>query len=273
MLSDVRLRVVPAQMVHPHEVADPARERRIERRLVEDDILRDPLLVGEVPDVDGYVLLDGTNRKRAVENIGLPGLLVQVIDYANTHVVQLRTWCHVAALSAERIAADLRPIGSLTVEPLSPLAAPDTLHDPSTLAVLLDGHQRLAISRAPSTERYILLRQLVELYEDTLAREDCEPEDVEEVAASVDQGEDPHCLVAFSPFTRAQVVALAVRGTPIPAGITRHSVLTGRALRINLPLHVLEMAEGIEAANRELEEHVAGLNPRVYSEATILFDS
>jgi hypothetical protein len=273
VLSDVRLRVVPAGLVHPHEIADPARERRIERRLVEDDVLRDPLVAGEVPDVEGYILLDGTNRKRALENLGLPGLLVQVVDYADLGAVQLKTWCHLAALPAEHILAELSTIPEISTEQLSPLAAPDALHDPATLAVLLDARQRVAVMRAPGSDRHVLLRSLVGIYEETLTRADCEPETVEEVAAQSCRADDARCLVAFPPFTRAQVVALAVHGTCIPAGITRHVILGGRALRINLSLHVLEMAEGVEAANRELQDHLAMLTPRAYTEPTVLFDS
>ena len=68
----VRLRIVEAASIRPHEIADPGRERRIEQRLRSDRLLRDPLVVGEVPDVDGYVLLDGTNRKRALAALELP---------------------------------------------------------------------------------------------------------------------------------------------------------------------------------------------------------
>jgi len=84
VLNDVHLRVVPIDSVRPHEIADPGRKRRIERRIRDDAVLRDPLLVGAVPDVDGYVLLDGTNRLRALQSIGVAGALLYGLSYVAT---------------------------------------------------------------------------------------------------------------------------------------------------------------------------------------------
>jgi hypothetical protein len=272
VLSDVQLRVVPIEDVRPHEIADPARERRIERRLVEDDVLRDPLLVGAVPDMAGYVLLDGTNRKRALERLGVSGLLVQVIEYADPRAVQLRTWCHAAALSLARVLEQVEALPETEIEELSPLEAPDALRDRDVLAVALDRHRHVLVRRTASMDRPAQLRAFVDIYEDTLTRVDCEPDDVEETATALSASGEG-CLIAFPAFTRAQVVALAMHGTLIPAGITRHVILQGRALRVNLPLDVLEMADGLESANAALRDHLGELSPRVYTEPTVLFDS
>jgi hypothetical protein len=62
-------------------------------------------------------------------------------------------------------------------------------------------------------------------------------------------------------------------GALIPAGITRHVILCGRALRVNLPLELLDGSRTLEEANALLQDHLSGLQPRVYQEPTILFDS
>lgn len=274
MLTDVHLRVVPAGDVRPHEVADPAREHRIERRLVEDDLLRDPLLVGAVPDIEGYVLLDGTNRKRALERLGLGGLLVQIVDYADPTAVQLRTWCHAAALSLDAVLEGVRAIPDTEIETLSPLAAPDALGDRDVIAVILDRRRHVVLRRMRDTEKHAQLRRFVDIYEDVLTRVDCDPENVEETAARITGATGAAaCLIAFPSFSRAQVVSLAIEGPLIPAGITRHVILRGRALRVNLPLDVLELPEGLEAANVALREHLAALTPRLYTDPTVLYDS
>ena len=276
MLSDVRLRVVPIDSVHPHEIADPARERRIERRIREDGILRDPLLVGSVPDVDGYVLLDGTNRLRALRALRVSAAMVQELDYADPRAVELRTWCHAAALPIEEIVERTREFEELAVTPLPPLAAPDALTTPETLALLLRGKKRyrVALKEVGDEGRARVLRPFVDIYEDRMARVDCDVDSLEERGhdARGPNGE-PATLVAFPAFTRAQVVAMAMDAAPIPAGITRHIVLRGRALRVNLPLELLGAEEGVENANRSLHAHLGTLQPRVYGEPTILFDS
>lgn len=239
-------------------------------------MLRDPLLVGAIPEIEGYVLLDGTNRRLALQHLDVPGVMVQVIDYADHQNVELRTWCHAASLPIDEILADVERIPGVTVSLLSPLAAPDVLHTPGTLAVLLDRRRRYGISLVPGTDepRARQLRRLVDLYEERMVRIDCDLDRIEEEAGRVfDTEPGTSTLVAFPPFSRAQVVAMAMNETLIPAGITRHMILGGRVLRVNLPLDVLRLESGIDAAAEAFEAHLASLHPRMYREPTILFDS
>lgn len=267
----VRLRIVPSDSVLPHEIADPARETRIKEKLRVDGLLRDPLIVGEVPGMDGYVLLDGTNRKRALEELGSLSVMVQSIDYSDERAVELRTWCHQTPLPTARLLPLAGNIEGVDVRSLAPLATVDALRVPDTLAVVLDRRAQYAISRRRESvaSRAEQLRQLVDAYEREMVRVDCGPEDVEEHALS---SSDPLTFIAFPPFSRSQVVTMALRRELIPAGITRHVIHQGRALRVNLPLEVLA-GNDIERQNQLLQEHGRGLHPRLYREPTILFDS
>jgi len=269
----VDLRIVESSLVLPHEIADPLREERIEGKLRAEGVLRDPLMVGAVPDLDHYVLLDGTNRQRALAGLGLPRVMVQVIDYADPHAVQLRTWGHAVRLPIGDIVQGAEEIPGLQVQPLAPLEAPDILVSPATLAVMLDSRSRLALVRepAPGTSRVDQLRRLVDLYEARMTRVDCSPDEVEEQAHSFPAGTST--LVCFPRFSRSQVVAMALEGARIPAGITRHVILHGRALRVNLPLDALAGSEDLAAVNEALRAHVRALQPRYYREPTILYDS
>lgn len=273
-LEGARLRIVPTNRVLPHEIADPGREARIERRLQEDSLLRDPLMVGAVPDLDGYILLDGTNRQRALGTLGYPWVLVQILDYSDHQAIQLRTWCHAAHLALRDVLRNAETISGVQVEALPPLGAPDALAEASTLAVLLDRGERYVLRRSPAgMPRAAQLRQLVDIYEERLVREDCDPEDIEDHAKRLhDRTDHPAALLAFPPFSRSNVVAMAMRNEPIPAGITRHVVARGRALRVNLPLEVLSAAT-LNDANAALDAHLGHLQPRLYREPTILYDS
>jgi ParB-like chromosome segregation protein Spo0J len=273
-IHGARLQIVPTNGVLPHEIADPGREHRIEQRLREDGLLRDPLMVGAVPDLEGYVLLDGTNRQRALKALGYPWVMVQILDYADQHAIRLRTWCHAAHMPLPELLERATRIPGIEVEALSPLAAADALGESATLAVLLDKKQRYLLRRAPDApSRASQLRRLVDIYEDRMVREDCDPEAAEEHAKRLHESAGhPVTLLAFPPFSRSRVVAMAMQDTPIPAGITRHIVSGGRALRVNLPLAILSLAS-LDEANTTLRTHLEGLQPRLYREPPILFDS
>jgi hypothetical protein len=55
-------------------------------------------MVGSLPDLAGFVLLDGTNRRLALAALGIPWVLTQVIQYGDERAVQLRTWGHAVNL-------------------------------------------------------------------------------------------------------------------------------------------------------------------------------
>lgn len=233
-------------------------------------------MAGSVPDLEGYVLLDGTNRKRALSNLGFPRVMVQVLDYADYHAVQLRTWCHATRVPMREIVEAARSTTGVDITPLTPLAVSEALHAPETLAVLLDRGQRVAVVRVPgqSSSRAEQLRKIVDRYEDQMVRVDCDPEDVEEHApALVGRPGSPGTVVVFPGFSRSQVVTMAMSGSVIPAGITRHVILGGRALRVNVPLDLLGERVDLEAANEALRAHLNSLQPRLYREPTILYDS
>jgi hypothetical protein len=274
-LRRVHLRLVPTTAIHPHEIADPFRTQRIERRLRADTVLRDPLVVATVPDIEGYVLLDGTNRLSALVALDLPLALIQPIDYADPHAIELRTWCHGVRTPLDDLLVEVSAVKGLTQSEISPLEAAGVLRESDTFALILDRRRQYAIKRTdPNISRADQLRQVVLGYEDRMVRLDYDPDEVEQRAQLLGRTPgDPTTLVAFPPFTRAQVVAAAMRAAFIPSGITRHIVLLGRALRVNLPLGFLTSGDDLDEANRRLQAHLGALHPRSYEEPTILFDS
>jgi hypothetical protein len=165
-------------------------------------------------------------------------------------------------------------IPGVNPSPLPPLAAEDALVSVRTLAVLLDRTRRYVIERSPelSISRTEQLRQLVELYEDRMVRVECGPDELEQRAQTL-TAEGGNLLVAFPRFSRSQVVAIAIEGALIPAGITRHVIHCGRALRVNVTLGLLDGCRSLGDANASLQAHLTTLQPRMYGEPTILYDS
>ncbi len=270
------LDLVSLQSIRPHELADPDRAQRIERRLVTDGLLRDPLMVGTVPHLDGYVLLDGTNRLQALQTLGLAYGMVQVIDYSGAGTVNLRTWSHSTPMPFEALVNRARDIPGVAVGPIAELGAADALASPSTVAVLLSTDRMAAVTRVEEYphSRAEQLRALVDMYEHGMTRVDSDPASVEELAQSVcESSAGQVTLVSFPTITRSQVVTMALRNVLIPAGITRHVILEGRALRVNVPLEMLRDTRSLEDARTSLDRHLDTLQPRLYREPTILYDS
>ena len=204
---------------------------------------------------------------------GFAGLLFGGGQF-DQHAVQLRTWCHATPVPLAGVLDGARSLPGHIVMPIPPLAVSDVLASPTTLSVLLDGRQRFASIHegGPALSRVDALRRFVDLYERDMVRVDCDADTVEEQAHRLTVGSS-RVLVAFPAFTRSQVVSMAMSGTLIPAGITRHVIRCGRALRVNLPLSLLEGALTVDEANAALQRHVATLQPRLYQEPTILYDS
>lgn len=269
-----RLHIVPLASVLPHEIADPSREGRIKVRLQEEGILRDPVMAGAVPDLESYVLLDGTNRRVALQQLGYPLILTQILPYADQNAVRLRTWAHAAQVPLDTLLRGAHGIPGIEISRLAPLGAQDALADSSTLAVLMGQHRRAVLSRLPGLiPRSQQLRILVDLYEERMTRVDFNEDEVDASVAGVPGvAEGEVSVVVFPHFSRAQVVQMAVQDTPIPAGITRHVIAAGRALRVNLPLSFLQ---GTDAAGADaaLTSYLRTLHPRAYREPTILYDS
>ena len=89
------LEILPAEKICLHEHHDPQRTKPLEKRIRESGILYNPPLVIPYPDgEDMYMVLDGANRITAMKELGLPHLLVQVVD-PNSPGVSLQTWNHV----------------------------------------------------------------------------------------------------------------------------------------------------------------------------------
>lgn len=270
------LDLVPLDSIRPHELADRARKDRIERRLQSDGVLRDPLMVGSVPQVKGYVLLDGTNRLAALHSLCLTWGLVQIVDYSDAGSVGLRTWCHSTSLALGVVAGRAAKIPGVAVAPIAELGASDALAAPSTVAVMLSKDRIAAVTRTAEYphSRAEQLRALVDLYEHQMTRVDCDPANVEELAQTLcDPAGGGMTLIAFPAISRSQVATMAMRNALIPAGITRHVISGGRALRVNVELEMLRATGSLAEAQQKLERHLARLQPRLYREPTILYDS
>jgi hypothetical protein len=84
-----------------------------------------------------------------------------------------------------------------------------------------------------------------------------------------------NALVVFPRFQPKDIRTLALNGHKLPTGITRH-IIPGRAMRINIPLALLQSAESLEHKNAQLADwmqtKIRERQVRYYHEPVFLFD-
>jgi hypothetical protein len=241
---------------------------RLLARLRADGVLRHPPIAASVPD-EGFVVLDGANRTSALLALEAPVIPLQVVDYADP-AVQLKVWHHLLVRPID-LPARLRSQG-LRLQAVSPAEAVRGLEErtiacyvlaPSgAAAVSLPSERLLAQTLSVVVGTYKTTNQIYRVTEttlDSLARE----------YGSVGE------LVVFPTLTKHDIVEVARAPVKLPTGITRH-LIPGRALRVNLPLHVLTSPGDVTAKNQwladELHRKLLDHQIRYYPEATFLFD-
>lgn len=83
------------------------------------------------------------------------------------------------------------------------------------------------------------------------------------------------CLVVFPKFEPKDIINLSTKGQRIPSGITRH-VVSGRALRVLIPLNILRAEVSLNKKNKWLSKRVLAIikenKIRYYEEPVFIFD-
>ncbi len=274
--SAVRLRFVPLDRLLLHEEDDPYRTKRLVLTLQHDGKLRNPPLVAEQ---DGYyIVLDGATRTTALREMGMRDVLVQIVDYY-AEEVQLFSWNHVlAGLSHNRLLATLADVEGVTLQPVDAdtacrrLGTRDILaclvmRNGAWFAVLADG------AAEPTNEQRadLLCRFVGEYRGKTEVHRTVE----NDLLALIKEYPTLTGVIIFPTFSPAEVAHVALNGSKVPMGITRH-IVAGRALGLNAPLEMLTDAQSLEAKNVWLEDLILQRlkvnKVRLYQEPVIVFD-
>jgi len=268
------LRILPLDRLVPHERTDPRRVNPLLARIRQEDVLRNPPIVAPFGNgEDLFVVLDGANRVTALRMLGVPHVLVQVVDYAQ---VQLFVWHHaITQCSVEALRDQIYDIPRLRTHEGDLTSARAALARREALAFIScdDTHQACILCGGSDVrERTELLNQLVDTYEGCAKVQRTTSDNLSEVRRSFP---DASAVVVFPRYEPAEIVDLARTGVRLPAGITRH-VLPLRALRLNYPMSVLCSDAPLAQKQGHLSEwvHECILNRRVrtYAEPTVLFD-
>lgn len=272
------LRILPLDLLVEHEYNDAQRTTPLAQRLEAEGLLKNPPIVAPLGDgTPRFVVLDGANRTTALQSLGYPHVLAQVVKYEPPQVT-LTTWHHlIAGMDAEEFTAGLQAVKGVDLLPL------DLLHARAGLArrelllyvVRADGRVFAARPQLPGLtvhEQNRLLNALVDTYKMRGQLHRAMADSFEEARRLFP---DLAGLVIFPNYDASEVLALARDGELLPTGLTRH-LIQGRVLRTNFPLSELRSKDSLEEKNARLQtwlrQKLASKEVRFYGEMTFSFD-
>lgn len=269
---DLTLRIVPLDDVVLHEQVEMKRVDRLMTRLQSDRVLMNPPIVARSN--DRYIVLDGATRTTALRRISCCDILVQVVDYDAPGIV-LETWNHMLLnMPVEPFLEALEKVPGLRVEAETVDGATDALDRRDSIATLAlaDGRVFSLCTDGSLPEQARVLNQVVAAYEGKGEMYRVAHTDVEQL---ITEHGKLSALVIFPRYRKDEIRQLAMNGSKLPMGVTRH-IIPGRALRLNIPLDVLESDKPLDKKNTWLDEWVqdkiVGRHVRYYQEPVFLFD-
>jgi hypothetical protein len=251
------LRVAPIEEIRPHEDFDPFRADRLRDRIDSDGIQINPMVCTLAPD-GSYVLLDGATRREAINRLGLPHAVIQIVEPGS---VTLETWHHVLQNGqAEAL-----------IEALEASDSFELVEDRGTPRINLgDANWRTAQSIGVSTNT--CLNALVDCYHGRMTVTRVTDPSVRAVTSAHN---DWTAIVEFPSLSIEDVMRAATEVDHVPAGITRF-VVPARALRLNIPLAFLMEQTDTATKQERLDEILAKRaregRIRRYDEPVIILD-
>ncbi|MBO9308958.1 MAG: ParB N-terminal domain-containing protein [Chloroflexi bacterium] len=269
------LRIVPTGSLVPHEEHDPQRAAPLIERIRAAGTWLNPPVVAPL-DAERYVILDGANRHYALQALGYPYILVQVVSY-ESGAVELQTWHHViSGISWFEFLRNLRAIRTFQIESSDLLSARDALARREVLAyTVLSDNRAYTLNAEAHTlaARTAALREMVNTYK---ARGALNRINTDSISIARRLYPEAVAIVVFPRYHPAEIMAAAREGVRLPPGISRH-IIRGRAMRLNYPLSALAetgetLAEKNEALRRWVQQRIAERRVRYYPEPTYLFD-
>ena len=257
-----------------HEQHDAQRSEPLTHRLQTDGVLKNPPIVAAINGDRRFVVLDGANRVTAFERMGLPHIVVQVVDYGDADLV-LDSWHHlVCGIERAVFAERLDRVPGLIVGPSGLMHARAQLARREALAFIVYPGQDFCTIRVDGSlhERVARLNDTVDAYRSDGRIFRVNTDHLDGLLPHYD---DVTALVVFARHVPAEIVDLARIGALLPAGITRH-VIPGRALRVDLPIALLRESKSLADKNAALDDwmkhKVVRKQVRYYQESTFVFD-
>lgn len=245
------LQVVPIGAVLRHEGVDPKRVTQIRTRITSEGVQVNPVICIEA--AGRYVVLDGATRTEAVLGIGLPYIIVQVVD---PEAVTLETWHHVLRdCPSDQVMTGIADYPGVLLT--------DAVGTPQVTTADGETHSVLGADMSPNATMTALVDSYIGRWE-TSRIIDPQPSTV------TTRFPDWSVIVEFPPVRVEDVVKAAIGQDLLPAGVTRFLV-PERVLRLKAPLAILESGDQAEL-DRLVEERSTTGRVRRYEETVVVLD-
>lgn len=271
------LRILPVEKLLRHEWHDEQRSKPLMERLRASGVLRNPPIVAPLADGSGrFMVLDGANRTTALELLGLPHALVQVVE-PDDPGLDLKTWNHVLwGWDTETFLKEIGALEGVHLRQIDPsVKRPQNAWPIKTLVWLQNPEGEAWIARSIPGDLASRAEELVEINAIYADKAQIDRTTAQQVVELDGRYEDLTAIVVYPPFSVDEVLQLCAQGVLLPAGITRFTI-SPRALRVNYPLDALSANKPLEAKNKALDdwvkERMARKGVRYYAEATVLYD-
>lgn len=245
-----RLYVAPLDGIAIHEEQDVSRAPRLRDLIERQGRLENPVIVCRLPapafgngNSSPFVHLDGANRLTSLRALGCQMVAVQVVDLENPADVSLSSWAHRMRVDPCDFLAYLRRLPGLDIQRLRVWDNGGVDQTDTAAFVFLERSAfQLRLRSAALINRVEVLRGMVAYYAARIERMKLplcpDPRIVAKHLNSCAR-DGANMLVTFPPFQPGDFLRLAAQHVPAPPGITRFVLSGGRAMGIDIPLHLL----------------------------------
>ena len=268
--SVLPLRFVALDQVVPHEATDARRSSLLADSIQEERIMRNPPIVAAVG--DRYVVLDGATRTDALRSLGVQHVVVQDVPVDDN--LGLETWHHVVrSIEPGALRQAISHVAGVSLTECEPEEARDRVISSGGLcSISFFGGPALVASSDGGANRFDALSAISSAYTASAVVSRTMERDLSKVSAWYPDGV---ALVEYPDFTVEQVLLAARSGRLLPAGVTRF-LISGRVLRLELPLEMLTDPRDLSAKNRWLHDYLTEKQRhgkiRYYREPVYLLD-
>lgn len=259
-----------------HERPDSQRFHYLKRRMSLDGCLVNPPVVARDGENGSRLLIDGVNRIEALRQLGVPDVLVQEVDFADSDLT-LSTWHHVVeGYGPAELIIEISK--SAEVVPSEPLFTPEGDYVPQFLdkgacaVVLPDRRCYLVSSPKNLEERVGAVSHVVDVLKGGTTRDRVSYTNIVDLSRNYT---NLSALVCYKSYSKTEVLEYSSRGRRFPSGVTRFSV-PKRALSLCIPLSLLRDRDSLEGKQARVDtligNRIKQRKIRFYEEPTFYFD-
>ncbi|MEW6717119.1 MAG: hypothetical protein AB1345_06430 [Chloroflexota bacterium] len=271
-----KLAILPVDKLRFHEIHDDQRTPSLIENFRSTGVLRNPPIVTPIPDAFGlHAILDGANRLNAFQQMGMPHILVQVVEHNNPNL-SLNSWNHVIVeLSGKNLHECIHSVPRTKLIPCKPERGYQDLSNRKAVA-LIHTVEKNMYSVHPLSEN---LEECVEILFRVVNSYYCqacvERTYLSDIHTIMETYPEMKGLVLFPRFDIEEILHIVNRGLLLPPGVTRF-IVSPRVLQVNYPLEKLADSLSLEEKNKDLDEwlheRLCSKKVRYYAESTFLFD-